>query len=130
MPRSKGVQPGFQNVRFGTPYAEDGADLCYVKDAARAIALLHAADKLNHQLYNVASGRSTTNQEVVDAIKKVIPTFNVDLPVRRTPGGSEATLNWAFDITRLHEDTGYVPQFDIEAGTADYIAWLRAGNPR
>lgn len=126
----KGTKPSFADMRFGTPYAEDGADQCYVKDAARAIALLHIADKLNHQLYNVASGRSTTNQEIVDAIKKVIPGFNVDLPVRRMSGGPEAALNWTFDITRLHEDTGYVPQFDIETGIADYIAWLRAGNQR
>ncbi len=58
---------------FGSPYAEDGADLCYVKDGARAIALLMLSDRLHHQTYNVATGRPTTNQEVVEAIKSIIP---------------------------------------------------------
>lgn len=32
------------------------------------------------------------------------------------------------DIGRLKEDTGYQPEYDTERATADYIAWLRAGN--
>ena len=31
---------------------------------------------------------------------------------------------------KLREDTGYTPWFTIEAGVADYIDWLRAGNSR
>ncbi len=33
------------------------------------------------------------------------------------------------DITRLHHDTGYVPEWDVERSVADYIAYFRAGNP-
>jgi UDP-glucose 4-epimerase len=42
------------------PYADDGADLCYVKDCARAIALLTTAETLSHRTYNVGDGRSTS----------------------------------------------------------------------
>ena len=34
-------------------YAEDGGDLCYVKDCGRAIALLMLAERLNHGTYSV-----------------------------------------------------------------------------
>ena len=36
---------------------------------------------------------------------------------------------WYFDITRLREDTGFEPNYDLEAGISDYINWLKAGNP-
>ncbi len=117
-----GTQPSLENIRWSI-YAEDGIDLCYVKDVARAVALLTVADKLHHQTYNVASGRPTTNQQVVDAIKQVIPEANFKLPA--SPHPSPVPYQ---DITWLRQDTGFEPQFDTASGIADYIAWLRAGN--
>ncbi len=122
----KGEKPNIEGLRFGSIYAADGGDQCHIKDAARGIALLQTADKLQHRVYNISSGRSTTNLEVVRAIKKVIPDFEVELPPGHMPGLPE-TL-WYFDITRLHQETGFEPQFDIEAGIVDYISWLRLGN--
>ncbi|AGL13810.1 NAD(P)-dependent oxidoreductase [Actinoplanes sp. N902-109] len=106
------------------PHLEDALDLCYVKDTGRAMALLQIADKLNHRTYNVASGRATSNAEVIAAIKKVVPDARIDLPA----GGSGQSNH--LDITRLHEDTGYRPEYDTERAAADYLAWLRAGNER
>jgi UDP-glucose 4-epimerase len=103
-------------------HAEDSIDLCYVKDCARAIALLHTADRLNHRTYNIASGRATSNTEVIAAIRKVVPDAQIDLP---TGGTSRHSY---LDITRLQQDTGYRPAYDTERAAAEYIAWLRAGN--
>jgi UDP-glucose 4-epimerase len=102
--------------------AEDSIDMCYVKDCGRAIAALQLADKLNHRTYNVGSGRATTNAEVIAAIRKVVPDARVELPVG-TPGPRHY-----LDITRLEQDTGYRPAYDIDRAVADYLAWLRAGN--
>lgn len=103
-------------------YAEDSIDMCYVKDCGRAIAQLQLADRLNHRTYNVASGRATTNAEVIDAIKKVAPQARIELPT-----GGSASRNH-LDITRIQQDTGYRPAYGTEAAVADYIAWLRAGH--
>jgi UDP-glucose 4-epimerase len=103
-------------------FAEDALDLNYVKDTGRAIALLQLADRLNHRTYNVASGRATTNAEIIEVIRKIVPDAQVDLPT----GGTGPHL--ALDITRLREDTGYRAEYDFERATGDYIAWLRAGN--
>ncbi|GAA2324540.1 NAD-dependent epimerase/dehydratase family protein [Streptomyces violaceusniger] len=105
-------------------YAEDALDLCYAKDAGRAIALLQLADRLNHRTYNVASGRATSNAEIIAAIKKVVPDARVDLPT----GGTTPPRH--LDITRIRQDTGYEPAYDTERAVAEYIAWLRAGNER
>ncbi|WP_067498809.1 NAD(P)-dependent oxidoreductase [Actinoplanes sp. TFC3] len=117
-------EPADLSTLYAQPHAEDALDLCYVKDTGRAIALLQTAGTLNHPTYNVASGRPTSNAEVIAAIKKVVPDAQVDLPVGGE--GSDAYL----DITRLHEDTGYQPEYDTERAAAEYIAWLRAGNER
>jgi len=122
----RGEKPDMEGIRFGSAYAADGGDQCYIKAAARGIVRLQTADRLNHRLYNVSSGRPTTNQEIVDAIRRVIPNFQVELPAGHMPGLPETS--WYFDITRLREDTGFEPEFTIETGIAAYINWLRYGN--
>jgi UDP-glucose 4-epimerase len=113
---------------YSPAYADNGTDMCYVKDCGRAIAHLQLARKLNHRTYNVASGRATTNQEVADAIAAVVPGTRIELPGGRDPEGPADDVR--LDITRLHEDTGFRPAYDTERAVADYVSWLRAGNPK
>ncbi|MEV6128375.1 hypothetical protein AB0M05_16315 [Streptomyces violaceusniger] len=110
---------------MGPAFAEDGIDLNYVPDTGRALALLQLADKLNHRTYNVGSGRATTNAQLAEAIKKVAPDAQVDLPSGGDGGGTPPLV---LDISRLQEDTGYRAEYDTERAAGDYIAWLRAGN--
>lgn len=118
---ARSTEPGASAFSMG-----DGIDLCYAKDCGRAIALLQTAERLRHPTYNVASGRLTTNAEVVAAIRKLVPGARADLQEGRGPD----TIDTWLDTTRLCEDTGYEPAYDVERGVADYLAWLRAGNER
>lgn len=112
----------------GRLYAEDGLDLCYVKDIGRAAALVQLAKKLNHAVYNVGSGRATRNREVAAAIMRAVPDSTFDLIDGYDPTGPGAAVR--LDIARIQEDAGYTPGYTIETGIADYVAWLRAGNER
>jgi UDP-glucose 4-epimerase len=103
-------------------YAEDGGDLCYVKDCGRAIALLMLAERLNHGTYNVSAGRLVRNSEVVAAINAAVPGANVTLPAGRNPGRPPDNY---LDTTRLREDTGFRPEYDVERAVPDYVDWLR-----
>lgn len=123
----RGTEPDLSTLRTSA-HADAGIDLCYVKDCARAIASLHTAQRLNHSTYNVATGRPTTYRQVTDAIRKLIPEARIELPEGRDPNGPEHDTY--LDITRIREDTGYVPTYDIERAVADYIDWLRAGHER
>ncbi|MEV6633593.1 NAD(P)-dependent oxidoreductase [Actinoplanes sp. NPDC051470] len=116
-------QPDLSGL-LAPPHADDALDLLYVKDTGRALALLQLAGKLNHPTYNVASGRATSNADVVTAINSVEPGFQCELP-----SAGDHPVSW-LDITRLREDTGFEPRYDTAAAAADYIAWLRAGNQR
>jgi nucleoside-diphosphate-sugar epimerase len=46
--------------------------------------------------------------------------------LRRRPGSGGAYL----DITRLEEDTGYRPEYDVARAVAGYVDWLQAGHER
>lgn len=109
-------------------YADDGIDLCYVKDCGRAIALLQTTKRLSHPTYNVGSGRATTNREVASAIKRAIPAAKLQLVEGRSPHAP--TEDTYLDIARIQKDTGYEPSYDAERGVADYIHWLRSGHER
>jgi UDP-glucose 4-epimerase len=103
-------------------YAEDGGDLCYVKDCGRAIALLMLAERLNHGTYNVSTGRPVRNSEVVAAINAAVPGADVALPEGRDPHRPPDNY---LDTTRLREDTGFRPEYDVERAVPDYVGWLR-----
>jgi UDP-glucose 4-epimerase len=106
--------------------ADDAVDTLYIKDLARAIALLHTSDKLQYKVYNIGTGRTTPNSEFLKSIKKIYPDFNADLPPGKFPFPPLALMS----IKRLQSDTGFTPKYDTLSAMTDYVNWLRAGNPK
>ena len=104
--------------------ADDEVDLLYIKDMARALALLQTAEKISHDVYNVGSGRLTSNRELVAAIEGAVPGFQADLP----PGRSLALP--VMETERLRADTVFTPTFDTQSAVQSYVEWLKAGNPK
>jgi UDP-glucose 4-epimerase len=103
----------------GTPthYAEDENDLCYVKDVARGLRLIHTAPKLRHRTYNLGAGAATTSGAVVRAAGLEVALA----PGRRQGAPSEPYM----DISRAEREVGYRPEYDIKRGVAEYIDWLK-----
>jgi UDP-glucose 4-epimerase len=124
---ARGTAPELSALR-SPAHAGDGLDMCYVKDAARAIALLQLTPRLSHQTYNIASGKVLNNRKVAAAVTRLVPDAQVELPEGRSPAGSAQEI--CLDIGRLRQDTGYQPEYDTRRAMADYIAWLRAGHER
>lgn len=116
-----GVDPDLTPPRPAA-YADDAADVLYVKDCGRAIALLMVAERLNHRIYNVSGGGLVRFGEVVDAINAAVPSARLTLPAGRNPLAPPANYQ---DITRLRADTGFLPEYDVERAVPDYVEWLR-----
>lgn len=109
-------------------HADDATDVCYVKDCARAIALIQTAPTLNHRTYNIGSGRTTSNEQIVAAIQRTLPDATFKLTNGRNP--HHPAVDAFLDLTQIHQDTGYEPAYDIDTAIADYINWLRGGHDR
>ena len=118
----KGVPADFKGTRTGVPHEDDEVGAFYVKDCATGIQLLQMADKLPHRIYNISGDGPHTYREFTKAVEKVVPNAQVDLQ----PGkGPRQRANAYMEITRMREDVGYQPQYDLERGVADYMGWLR-----
>jgi UDP-glucose 4-epimerase len=119
----KGTAPTLR----GDTFAEDGGDMTYVKDCAEGIALLMTAESLPHSVYNIGSGRITTNRELAEAVRSVVPEFKTDFLKEGQAPNSRGNRN--ADIARIRADVGYEPKYPVEKSIPDYVAWLKAGNP-
>lgn len=102
--------------------SRDAHDYCYVKDCGRALALLAAAASLPERIYNVGSGRSTTNAQIAEAVRKAVPSADIELGDQPPLTQAEPSMS----IERLTRDTGYEPQYDVTSAIADYVAFLRS----
>lgn len=107
------------------PPSAGAGDSCYAPDAGRAIAMLITAETLRHEVYNVSSGRPSTPYALAEAIRAAVPEVRIELPAEGD-GPVDAPY---LDITRLTEETGFTPDFDVAAAVAHYVAW-RADNAR
>ncbi|HEY5209594.1 MAG TPA: NAD(P)-dependent oxidoreductase [Stellaceae bacterium] len=106
-------------------FAEDAADSAYVKDVVEGIRLVHTAPALDHAAYNIGAGRAVSGADFAAAVMKAVPGAAVTLQPGRGPDYRPDT---AMDLTRAAA-LGYRPAFGVDEGMADYVAWLRAGNP-
>jgi UDP-glucose 4-epimerase len=124
---ARDAEPDFSDRPDGKIFADDQADWTHVGDVARGIAMVHTAERLSHRVYNVASGRASSNADVVAAVRQAVPGARGEpLKPGRTPGNA---LNPATDLARIKADVGYEPAHTLASGIAAYIEWLR-GNPQ
>jgi len=119
---AKGVPTDFKGARRGAPYEEDETASFYIKDCALAIQLIQMADKVPHSIYNISGEKPVTYREFAGAVKTVVPEAQIKLLPGRNP---QHRSNAYMDISRIKEDVGYRPQYDVERGVEEYIDWLR-----
>jgi UDP-glucose 4-epimerase len=95
-------------------------DFNYVEDTARAMMLVAERAPLQGEVYNVASGRACSIDELARRLCRVLgaqPRFVYSGHVR--PGDPE---KWSVDIGRL-QALGYQPQVSLEDGLRRTVAW-------
>ncbi|MCH8849187.1 MAG: NAD(P)-dependent oxidoreductase [Chloroflexi bacterium] len=120
-----GVEPDFTTARGGAPHAGDTNDLCYVKDTAQGIMRVQLAEKLEHRIYNVSWGEPVPVSRLAAAVTAVKPGAKLGVSEGRGPRFKE---NNHLDVSRIKTELGFKPDYTVESGMAEYIAWLEAGN--
>jgi len=81
------------------------------------------SDQLSHRIYNIGSERPMIYGEFVEAVKTAVPDAQISLQPGRNP---RYRPNTYMDITRVKEEVGYRPKYDIKRGVEEYIDWLRS----
>lgn len=104
-------------------HPDDLLDLIYVRDCARALALLHTRSECDGKAYNVVSGAMVRYGDLVDAFNRAVPHASITLSIPdRAPLGSSSGY---CDNSRLRAEIGPFLEYDLDSAVLDYINWLR-----
>jgi nucleoside-diphosphate-sugar epimerase len=108
-----------------TSSSNAGRDWIHGSDVGRAVAELLAASRLNHVVYNVASGQAV-------GFQNLIAIFRAEgLAVTGDPDVTEITMRAEdhrppLDIARLAADTGFQPEIRLPDGIKALVAFHRS----
>ncbi len=104
-----------------------GRDYTYVADTAAAVCSILDSPSLTYSEYNVSSGHVHTLEEIALALKEVRPSIRiVDDPTYEVRSFRPDAARGPMDTTRLREDLGFEPSYDLVSGIRDYLAWREA----
>lgn len=92
-------------------------DYIDVRDIARAYRLLVEGTS-HHYVYNVGSGRSTSNKEILDMLLKSSRLEHMPSVVE-TSAEAEKLIACQADISRIKTDLGWLPEINLEQTIKD-----------
>jgi len=102
---------------------DDGNNLIYVKDCARAIGLIHLTKKPRFSVYNVGD-RYVRYGEMADMVRKMMPGSKINLGENIKEKIREPMF---LSLKRLKDEFEFKSEYDLEHGIKDYVEWLRDG---
>ncbi len=118
-----------QPTVFTDVNGSEGHDFIYVRDCARVHALIHCANRPRYDLYNIGFGKHQTLDDVARALEKIVPGIKIELGSGvSTITKTEFDIDAALDNTRINEEFGYIPEYDLKKGLSALAAWIRDGS--
>jgi len=100
-------------------------DYLYVEDCARALYLI-AEQGTASDVYVVGSGEARPLAEYIEIIRDQSNPL-VAPGLGKKPYGGGQIMHLQADISKLSEDTGFVPQICFEEGIRNTIFWVKKG---
>lgn len=97
-------------------------DYTDVRDVAKAYVGLISAEKLEHGIYNVCTGRSVSGEEILSMLLAELGLQHLTPQVDESLFRPSDTPELYGDNTRLKTDTGWQPVIPIEQTIKDFIA--------
>jgi nucleoside-diphosphate-sugar epimerase len=107
-----------------------GSDFVYSKDTARGCVCACFADpaSIKQRVYTIHSGQFVTFQYLVDTVKRLFPSAEMELKFVAKTGsaGFPYPSTESKDLSRARNEIGYVPEYNLEKALRDYTGWLKA----
>ncbi len=95
--------------------------MLYARDAGRAAMLATLSDTLQDWVFRISPKEQMTMYEIAQCLMKLIPGSEIEVPEPPEKGGPvEAD-------PRAKEQFGYEPEYEVERGFREYIAFLKTG---
>jgi nucleoside-diphosphate-sugar epimerase len=98
-------------------------DYLYCDDAARAMLLLGEKGK-DGQVYCIGSGSACPLAEYIEQMRAAVDE-KAKVALGAVPYGEKQVMYLCADISRLKEDTGFVPEVTFQEGIKRTVAWVR-----
>lgn len=90
----------------------------YVVDAARGIMAVLHAENLSFDTYNDGTEIEGTAGGVCAALREIVPTTQVNIRAEATSHDGKL-----LDCSRLRNDLGFFPTYDLPTGLREYVEW-------
>jgi UDP-glucose 4-epimerase len=124
-----GLKGGQGDFNYPDINETESHDFIYVRDCARVMAMIHLAQKPRHDIYNIGLGRLHSYGDVARMLEKIFPGIRITLGTDvDTITKTEYDIVTRLDNSRVQEEFGYVPEYDLEKGLSALAAWLRDGS--
>lgn len=101
----------------------------HVKDVASGLIALLETDRPSYGAYNLSYSKAYSLQEVLEVFERLESSFQYEVVGQHEPADiayDDTQQRGPMDTTRLREDVGYEPRYDLESGIRAYMEWLRS----
>jgi nucleoside-diphosphate-sugar epimerase len=103
-------------------------DWVFVADVVDACVRSVTATDVTGEIFNVATGRATVNQEIVDLVEGL-----TGAPIARAaapfPARAWDTEQWVADVAKSRDRLGWTATTDLASGLERTLAWFRVHAP-
>jgi len=110
----------------GVPLRLDGGgkdrlDFSYVKDVARGFVLAMFSPRAVNEVFNITRGEGRSLREFAQILSEMIPGVTMEIG----PADEHRPKRGALDISKARELLGYNPEYSLEKGLEEYVAFVR-----
>ena len=119
------IEKAFRGEPLNVQGQDERLDFTYIRDIAAGFILAATHPKAIGETFNITCGQSRTLLEFVEILKTHFPQLEYEVTARDAFRPRRATLS----IEKAHRLMGYAPQFPLEKGVADYVAFNREQHP-
>lgn len=133
LPRARPPKTFIENSLKGIPTemssgADQRVDHTYIDDFVQGALLAFDAKNLKSRIFNIASGKAYTFQEMARMVEEMIPgpKIKVGPGLLKYSETVEGPQKGALNIQRAQSELGYQPNYDLFPGLRKYVESLRA----
>lgn len=106
------------------------ASFTHVSDVAAGLLAAAEARELHHPVYHLGSGANYSTHAIARAVRAAVPKADIEVGPGTAPWTDHTRMRGPLAGTRLLQDAGFEPRFDLESGIASFADWMRTNRER